>query len=146
MKLFERIAGMINPEAGRTRRSPTVSWANRIDHCPNCGRELTGHLYSLLASDVIDRKEGQQRLIEFFESLKSHDWRKLLTFQQWEGVSDNVELFGILCGPDSVVLVVIRRPFELYDNDEILAIEALGEVDSKSLLGLVKDKNWKTIE
>src|SRR3979411_958206 len=107
MKFFERVAIMINPEADRTRRSPTASWSNRIERCPHCGLELPGHLYSLLASDVVDRKEGEHRLIEFFESLKSHDWRKLLSFQRWEGLSDNVELYGILCGSDSVALVVI---------------------------------------
>ena len=137
---------MTNQRTRRKSIDPSVSWSIPIDRCPHCGRGLTGHSYSLLASDVIDRNEGSHRLIEFFDSLKSHDWGKLLTFQRWEGLADNVVLYGIRCGSDSLVLVAVRSPFELYDNDEILTIEALGEDDTKDLLELAKDKDWKAID
>jgi hypothetical protein len=128
------------------KQNSAIGWTNLIDRCPHCKRGLIGHFYSLLASDVVERKDVKVGLIAFFESLKQHDWPKLFSFQRWEGLSDNVELYGILCGTDSVVLVVVRSPFELYDSDEILAIEALHQDDSKALLRLAKDKNWKTID
>jgi hypothetical protein len=144
MNLFKKIAGASNRRTSHAKETVEASLLSMIDQCPHCGRKLTGHHYVVFASDVVDKEK--QHLIEFFESFKSHDWRKLVTFQRWEGLSDNVELYGILCGSDSVVLVVIRSPFELYESNEILAIEALDEDDSKAFLEWAKDKNWKSIE
>jgi hypothetical protein len=144
MNLFKKIAVASNRRTSHPKESAEASLLSRIDQCLHCGRKLTGHQHIIFASDVVDKEK--QHLIEFFESFKSHDWRKLLTFQRWEGLSDNVEVYGILCDSDSVVLVVIRSRFELYERDEILAIEALDEGDSRAFLELANDKNWKSIE
>ena len=136
---------MSNREADGSFVSSAPDVLSSIGPCPICKRELSGHSYSLLASEVVDRKSGQESLITFFESLKNRDWKRLLKAGNWEGLSDNVELYGIVCG-GAVVLVVIRSPFELYDDDEILLVETVAEEDSRLLLGLAKDKTWKTLK
>jgi hypothetical protein len=132
-------------QEGRKTKGSVAGWTNALARCPHCHRELTGHSYSLLAAQVVER-DAQRGLLEFFESLKAHDWLKLLSFQRWEGGSDNVELYGILCDFAWVVLVVVRSPLELFEHDEILGIEVLEEADSKALLDAAKGKSWKLFE
>jgi hypothetical protein len=122
-----------------------ASVLSKLEKCPFCGRAMLGHSNSLLASVVINHKDPR-RLHEFFEAMKSHRWAEMLAFQEWEGGQDDLELYGLRCQYDRVNLVIVRSPVELYDNDEIIGIEALSEEVSQDLLAHVTEKEWTPVE
>jgi hypothetical protein len=95
-----------------------------LKSCPVCQEHFDNHSYAQFAITVASTDRGT-RLREFFDALKTHDWRKAIEFQEFEGLLNAAEAFALKCVSGAVVLLMVRNPFELYDANEILDYEIL---------------------
>jgi hypothetical protein len=115
-----------------------------LQTCPVCSNELRGHRYALLAS-IIENPKNQPRLHKFLNDIKSRSWSEVLRFSEWQGDSDVVQLYAIRCPTSLFALILIRSPFELYDDDHIIAIETLTADESSTLEAVIRGLNWKPL-
>jgi hypothetical protein len=118
----------------------TNSITSRV--CPACSGHSREHRFALLASVPVKENDDPQVLI-LLRAIKNHDWHTVLAFQDWEGGSDNYELYGIRGENHPVVLVTVWDPFELFYNERIVDTEVLDETESNKLLALAGD-TWKS--
>ena len=115
-----------------------------LQTCPVCGNELRGHSYAILAS-IIETPKTQPRLHKFSNDIKNRCWSEVLRFSEWQGDSDVIQLYSIRCPTSLFALILIRSPFELYDDDHIIAIEALTADESSTLEAVIRGRNWKPL-
>jgi len=120
-----------------------AEFLEKLEVCPGCSRKWGGHLFSMLASVPLKENDDPQ-VITFLRAIKNHHWKSVLAFQEWEGGYDNYELFGIRSEDHPMVLVTVRDPFELFYTDRIVETEVLNEIDSREILSLAEDKEWKS--
>jgi hypothetical protein len=112
--------------------------------CPVCGKELRGHRYALVAS-LVDNPKDRPRTDKFLNDIKSRSWSQVLPINEWQGDADVFELYAIRCPSSRLALVVVRSPFDLYDDDHIVAIESLRADESSTLAALTDRRNWKPL-
>ena len=115
-----------------------------LKHCPVCQQDMDGHRYALLAS-IIDNRKEPSRLDKFVTDIKTRKWSQVLRYNEWRGDSDVVQLYAIKCPASLLGLVLIRSPFELYDDDHIVWTETLTAAESSTLQALTERKNWKPL-
>jgi hypothetical protein len=90
------------------------------------------------------REDDDPQVMTFLRAIKNRHWKSALAFQEWEGGYDNYELYGIRSADHPMVLVTVRDPFELFHTDSIVETEVLNEIESRELLTLAADKEWKS--
>jgi hypothetical protein len=115
-----------------------------LKFCPVCQKHFGDHSYALFAITVasIDRST---RLREFFDTLKAHDWRKAMEFEEFEGSLNSAEAFALKCMSGKVVLLMVRDPFELFDANEILDYEILDSSTGEELVSLIDSGKWRRL-
>jgi hypothetical protein len=115
-----------------------------LKNCPVCQKDLRGHRFVLLAS-IVDNLKDSSRLKTFLNDIKTRNWSEVLRYSEWRGDSDVVQLYAIKCTASLLGLVLIRSPFELYDDDHIVSTETLTANESSTLLAVTERKNWKPL-
>lgn len=115
-----------------------------LQTCPICDKELRGHKYTLLAS-IVDKPKNQFRLREFLNDIRSRKWSDVLRVNEWQGDSDVVQLYALKCPTSRLVLILVRSPVDLYDDDHIEGIESLTEEESATLNDVIKSWTWKPL-
>ena len=83
-----------------------------VRSCPHCRLALIGHQYRLVAATVLSA-DHVDCFRELLSAIRNHDWRKVMTFQSWEGYQPNAEVYGLRCPDGALSLVVISAPFAL---------------------------------
>ncbi|HEY0728590.1 MAG TPA: hypothetical protein VGD38_11005 [Pyrinomonadaceae bacterium] len=104
--------------------------------CPVCEKEPRGHRYARLAS-IIDNPNDQSRADKFLKDIASRRWSEVLPINEWQGGADMFELYALRCPTSRLALIVVRSPFELFDDDHIAAIETLTTDESSTLAALI---------
>jgi hypothetical protein len=115
-----------------------------LKSCPACQQNLDDHSYALFAITVASN-DRRARLSEFFDTLKAHDWRKAMEFEEFEGLLNAAEAFALECVSGAVVLLLVRDPFELYDAHEILDCEILDSSTDEELVSLIDSIKWRRL-
>lgn len=104
----------------------------RLQTCPICGKELRGHRYARLAS-IVDNARDRSRVDKFLNDIKTRTWSEVLRLQEWQGDSDVILLYAIKCPTSILASILVRSPFELYDDDHVVWIESLTPAESSTL-------------
>ena len=112
--------------------------------CPVCDAELRGHKYAPLAS-IVDNAKDHSRLHKFLKDIKSRTWSEVLPLSEWQGDSDVVQLYALKCPAARLVLILVRSPVDLYDDDHIEWVEALTAEESSTLEAVIKQWTWKPL-
>lgn len=116
----------------------------RLQTCPICGKELHGHRYALLAS-IVDNAKDRCRVDKFLNHIKTRTWSEILRLEEWQGDSDVILLYAIRCPTSILALILVRSPFELYDDDHVVWIESLTTEASSTLKAATERLNWKPL-
>jgi hypothetical protein len=116
----------------------------QLQTCPICGKELRGHRYALLAS-VVDNARDRSRVDKFLNDIKTRTWSEVLRLEEWQGDSDVILLYAIKCSSSILALILVRSPFELYDDDHVVWIETLTTEESSTLNAATERRNWKPL-
>jgi len=125
-----------NTEATNLRRM--------LELCPACQRGLENHRYTLFGMTVASR-ENEERLGEFSNALKTHDWSKAKEFSEFDGGYNALEAYALKCVSGSFVLLVVRDPFELFDSSSILHSEVLNQESGADLETVLGADNWRSL-
>jgi len=112
--------------------------------CPACGANLNNHSYAIFAVTVASG-ERKKELLEFFQALKAHDWRKVRQFEDFDPLHNAAEAFALKCVSGSLVLLMVRSPFELYDASNIMDFEVLDGESGKELSALIEADEWRML-
>ncbi|HEY0766106.1 MAG TPA: hypothetical protein VGD61_27235 [Pyrinomonadaceae bacterium] len=112
-----------------------------LELCPGCGESLSGHKFALFAS-IIDDPNHKFRLEAFLNAIKSRSWGDVLPFREWDGGSDVMQVYALMCSSQTLSLVLIRNPVEVLDSERIVGIEPLDLEESRRLLELMHQVEW----
>ena len=115
-----------------------------LELCPGCGKPLSGHQFALIAS-IIDDQNHKFRLETFLNAIKNRSWDGVLSFHEWDGGSDVMQVYALLCPIGAVSLVLIRNPLEVLDSQKIVGIEPLDLNESRRILELINQVEWHPI-
>lgn len=123
----------------------TAEKVHRIySKCPICGNDFTHHLYVRFSITIVT-PDTRNRVIQFFASLKKHDWQSALQFQEFDSMYHAVEAFAIRCINEQIELLVLKNPTEYYESDQIIFDETLILEESKKLESLIENAKWKRL-
>jgi hypothetical protein len=107
--------------------------------CPLCQQPTSGHEYQLIASAPF--KEGNEENLKALEgAFIAHDWPRLLTFQEWEGARNNVDVILLKCPDGRFNLTIIYDPIDLEDSSSLLRQQEISVND----LPVLK-KEWRRV-
>ena len=70
-------------------------------------------------------------------------WDDVLSFREWDGGSDVMQVYALSCPNRTLSLVLIRNPLEVLDSERIVGIEPLGLEESRRLLELMNQIEWR---
>jgi len=118
--------------------------AAMLGRCPACASDFHGHYYALFAV-AIARKKDVPTLTEFVNHAEVHNWKALREFKKFDGSSNNLLAFMIRCFSGGA-LVLVRSPFELFENDEVLMIDPIEDGAFAEVVALVPATEWHPFE
>jgi hypothetical protein len=113
-----------------------------LKSCPACGRNLDDHSYASVATTIAS-PENQERLGLFCRVLETHDWPRLMQFDDFDPLLNALEAFAIKCAWGWIVLVAVRNPFELFESSRVLDCEVLDSNTGKALRSLIAPDKWR---
>ncbi|HWC99824.1 MAG TPA: hypothetical protein VG456_23850 [Candidatus Sulfopaludibacter sp.] len=108
--------------------------------CSQCPKPLAEHDWAGFASTVASER-NKDRLTEFFEKVKEHDWRSVSKFQDYDATQNDMLVFAVRCVSGGFVFVV-RSPFELWQDDELYLRETVTPVEMSEIESLISSDSW----
>jgi len=108
--------------------------------CDQCSTPFSDHVRAMFASTVASEK-NKARLIEFFEKVKAHDWRSVAGFTDFDATENDVLAFAVRCVSGGFVLVV-RSPYELWEEDQLYLSEPVTAAEMSELESLIPATAW----
>jgi hypothetical protein len=127
-----------------TEEAIAVELRRMLKVCPACQASLANHSYALFAITIAS-DERKKHLLEFVRALQFHDWRVAQQFSDFDPLLNATEAFALKCLSGSLVLLVVRNPFELFESSNILQLEVLGRVSGEELESLIESDKWRTL-
>jgi hypothetical protein len=136
-------------------RLPIMSRNNSIDataldlrrmlqDCPACEANLNNHAYARFAVTVTSPERKLQNL-EFFQSLKDHDWQKAQSFQDFDSYRNAAEAIVLRCSNSSLVMLMVRNPAEYLESSRLLDFEVLDAESRQKLEPVINVNKWRKL-
>lgn len=114
-----------------------------VAECPSCKQALFGHWgYSLGGVVLFDDVNRMAVAEEFQRSVEVRDWVGLQTRHAFDATKDALEARALKCPDGSIAVLTVFDPFELYDNQRIVATAMLSESESIALDALINQQQW----
>lgn len=108
--------------------------------CTQCPKSLAEHDWAGFASTVASER-NKERLTDFFEKVKEHDWRSVAKFQDYDATQNDMLVFAVRCVSGGFVFVV-RSPFELWQDDELCLRETVTTDEMSAIESLIPSDSW----
>jgi hypothetical protein len=112
--------------------------------CPGCHRKMDGHQFALIATTIIGEQE-KPRVTELIGHVRMHRWDALHSFKEWKGDRDDVVVYAIRGPHDAGVVILVRSPYELYENDKICVQEMVTAEELAVISELVPLTDWQPV-
>ncbi len=101
--------------------------------CPVCSKNLIGHTFALIATKKLQQPRPDPKAVE------------LQSYQEWEPLSDNVEVYLIRCDANKGAVVTLDEPFELLlGGGKLMSREMLEGKEWQKASSLVPNDSWRT--
>lgn len=108
--------------------------------CSRCPMSMAEHDWAGFASAVAS-EQNKERLTDFFEKVKAHDWRAVAKFQDYDATQNDMLVFAVRCTSGGSICVV-RSPFELWQDDELYLVETVTSAEMAELESLIPPDSW----
>lgn len=121
-----------------------VSQAFRVmlrEVCPRCLQVLSGHRYQIYAMKVATT-ERQDELLDFLQKARRHGWESLSHVQDFDPLKNSLQVYAFQCPDQSLSMLLVRDPFELFDGDSLESWEPLQEPVARSWLTFLDRNKW----
>ena len=109
-------------------------------HTEDTTKPFAEHDWAGFASTVAS-EQNKERLTDFFEKVKEHDWRSVAKFQDYDATQNDMLVFAVRCVSGGFVFVV-RRPFELWQDDEVYLREAVTSAEMMEIKSHIPPDSW----
>jgi hypothetical protein len=113
-----------------------------LDGCPICQSGFRDHMYSMLATVVVNVKDSVARLRQFLRCMRDCRWHDLLGFRQWTASADTIVAFAFRCDKGRVGIVTVFSPADSEAPDEPLQFTILSLEQGRKLLSVVDPGHW----
>jgi hypothetical protein len=114
-----------------------------LDACPICEGGFRDHMYSMLATVVMNEKaDGVERLAQFLQCMRDCRWHDLLGFQKWIESADTIVAFAFRCDKGRAGIVTVFSPADSKTPDEPLHFTILSVKEGNKLLAVVEPGHW----
>jgi hypothetical protein len=114
-----------------------------LDGCPICKGGFRDHMYTMLATVVMNEKaDGVGRLTQFLRCMHDCRWHDVLGFRQWIASADTIVAFAFRCDKGRVGIVTVFSPADSKAPDEPLYFTILSVEEGKKLLAVVEPGHW----
>lgn len=113
--------------------------AETMPSCPVCGQQMPSHQYQPVARSPIGA-DSQESFHSMLEAARSHRWKELKDFQQWEATSADAEVFLFKCADGRYNLAIIYCPYDLGDIYKLMHQEQLQAEDLP-----ISGDNWMQV-
>ena len=114
-----------------------------LDSCPICQGGFRDHIYSVLATLVMDgTADGVARLAQFLRCMRDCRWHDVLGFRQRIASADTIVAFAFRCKKGRVGIVTVFSPADSESPDEPLQFTILSVEEGKKLLAVVEPGRW----
>ena len=114
-----------------------------LDGCPICEGVFRDHMYSMLATVVMNKKaDGVGRLAQFLQCIRDCRWHDVLGFRQWIASADITVAFAFRCDKGRVGIVTVFSPADSEAPDQPLHFTILSVEEGKKLLAVVEPGHW----
>jgi hypothetical protein len=113
-----------------------------LDGCPICQGGFRDHMYSMLATVVVNVKGSMARLAQFLRCMRDCRWHDLLGFRQWIETADTIVAFAFRCDKGRVGIVTVFSPADSEAPDEPLQFTILSLEEGRKLLAVVDPGHW----
>jgi hypothetical protein len=114
-----------------------------LDSCPICQGGFRDHIYSVLATLVMDgTADGVARLAQFLRCIRDCRWYDVLGFRQWAASADTIVAFAFRCAEGRVGIVTVFSPADSEMPDEPLHFTILAVEEGKKLLAVLEPGHW----
>ncbi len=114
-----------------------------LDGCPICDGSFRDHMYSVLATVVMNEKsDGVGRLAQFLQYMRDWRWHDVLGFRQWIASADTIVAFAFRCDKGRLGIVTVFSPTDSEAPDEPLHLTILSVEEGKKLLAVVEPVHW----
>jgi hypothetical protein len=130
--MLRSILGLSKKKASAEEASARVL-NELIRSCPSCAHPLNGHQYRLVAATTLN-PDGLESFRELLSAIRSHDWQKVMAFQNWEGSQANAEVYGLKCSDGALSVIVISAPFALEEPYTLMHQERVDNVEAFEML------------
>jgi hypothetical protein len=128
----------------KSKDATAVKLRELMSACPVCNRKMESHLYALIATTIIGEQEGP-RVTELISHVRSHRWEAMNSFKEWKADRDDVVVYAIRGPHDAGVVILVRSPYELYENDEVFVQEMVTSEELAVISGLVPLTDWRPL-
>jgi hypothetical protein len=115
------------------------------EECPKCLQVLNGHSYQIYAMAVAST-ERHDALHDFLQKARRHDWKSLSRVQNFDPLKDSLQVYALQCPDQSLCMLLVRDPFELFDGDSLEGWEPLQEPMAQSWLTFLDRNKWASFD
>jgi hypothetical protein len=115
-----------------------------LSSCSACKVSLDCHHFAIMGTTVVS-DENQPRIIQFLRYVKQHEWNDLSKFKDWQTERNNLVVYSIACPNGGGMVVVVRSPFELYENDEVYLQETITPEEQLTISKVVPPGEWRAL-
>jgi hypothetical protein len=112
-----------------------------LTSCSACKASLDSHHFAIIGTTVVG-DQYKPRVTHFLHHVKKHEWNDLSQYKDWQTDRDNLVAYFIACPNGGGVVVVVRSPFELYENDEVYLQEMLTPEELPAISKVVSPGEW----
>lgn len=105
--------------------------------CLICSRGLVGHRVMELCS-----AHRESTIAAVLRSVRERNWNELLSIKEWDPEANNLVVYVTAGVHPGGMIVAVRSPHELYENDEVFSKEILSSVELNALETLAADMKW----
>lgn len=109
--------------------------------CPRCKSDLHSHAFQIFAITVASL-EKKEVVSDFIRKARNHDWESLSKFSDFDPMKNALEACALRCEDNRLSLLLVRNPFELFDDSSVEDWEALDENESSKWLGYLPNEKW----
>jgi hypothetical protein len=111
------------------------------EECPRCLQVLNGHSYQIYAMTVATT-ERHDTLLAFLQKARRHEWESLSRIQDFDPLKDSLQVYALQCPDQSLSILLVRDPFELFDGDSLEGWGPLQGPEARSWLTFLDRNKW----
>jgi hypothetical protein len=78
--------------------------------------------------------------------LPQRHWDRIMSYRDWYGAANNILMFALRCSSGRIALLIIEDLYELGAHDRLMKCDILDMEESKKLVSIIPEEEWRQID